>query len=37
MIVWLEFDGNLTIVAIYFYLGNLTVVSMIFWFEFEGN
>jgi len=37
MILLLEFGGNLTIIAMLFYLRNPTIVSMFFYFEFEAN
>ena len=37
MILLFEFNGNLTIVAILFYLRNPTIFSMVFYFQFETN
>jgi len=37
IILLLEFNGNLTIIAILFYLRNPTIVSMFLYFEFEAN
>jgi len=37
MIVYFEFEGNLTIVAILLYLRNPRIFSIIFGLEFKGN
>ena len=37
MIVWLEFEGNVTIIAILVYLRNPTVVSIVLQLEISAN